>query len=87
MLICVFSPVVPSGNDDPSFNWYASRETQQARGTIQDTLQSDHAWQQSAPNESHDPSVSPGAMETATYGTGEQGLYWQWDMSWNGAES
>ncbi|RHZ59276.1 fungal specific transcription factor domain-containing protein [Aspergillus thermomutatus] len=79
--------VVPSGNDDPSINWYTSRDTHEARGTIQDTFQSDHAWQQSAPNEWHDPSVPLGAMETTTYGTGERGLYWLWDMSWNGTES
>jgi hypothetical protein len=82
-----FSPVVPSGNDERSFNWCASGDIHQARGTIQDTLQPDPAWQQSAPNEWRDPSVSLGIMETATYGTGEQGLYWLWDMSWNGTES
>ncbi|PKX90165.1 Zn(II)2Cys6 transcription factor [Aspergillus novofumigatus IBT 16806] len=69
--------VVPSGNDAHSFNWYASGDTHQARGTIQDTIQPDHTWQQSAPNEWHDPA----------YGTGERGLYWLWDMSWNGTES
>ena len=81
------SPVVPSGDDDHSFNWYASGDTHQARDTTQDTLQPDHAWQQSTPNEWHDPSVSLDAMETAAYGTGERGLYWLWDMSWNGTES
>lgn len=82
-----FSLVVPSGNDDRSFNWYASGDTHQARGTIQDTIQPDNTWQQSAPNEWHDPSVSLGSMETASYGTSERGLYWLWDMSWNGTES
>ncbi|EAL84969.1 Zn(II)2Cys6 transcription factor [Aspergillus fumigatus Af293] len=79
--------VVPSGNDDRSFNWYASGDTHQARGTIQDTIQPDNTWQQSAPNEWHDHSVSLGSMETASYGTSERGLYWLWDMSWNGTES
>ncbi|KAF7167563.1 hypothetical protein CNMCM5623_000869 [Aspergillus felis] len=79
--------VVPSGNDDHPFNWCASGDTHQAHSTLQDTLQPDHAWQQSAPNEWRDPSVSLGTMETATYGTSERGLYWLWDMSWNGTES
>ncbi|GFF31074.1 transcription factor C6 [Aspergillus udagawae] len=79
--------VVPSGNDEHSFNWCASGDIHQARGTIQDTLQPDPAWQQSASNEWRDSSVSLGTMETASYGTGERGLYWLWDMSWNGTES
>lgn len=76
--------VVPSGNDERSFGWYGGTDTRQMEGPAQEP--GGHPWPSSDQvdwNGSHIP-LEP--FQPSTDPNGERGLYWLWDMSWNGPE-
>ncbi|KAL6235292.1 hypothetical protein BDW75DRAFT_230471 [Aspergillus navahoensis] len=78
--------VVPPGNGSLHSNWYVGGDGHPAETTTQEPIGRTHAWP---------PSSEPG-WELANIRSneplgsnqdtnGDQGLYWLWDMSWNGA--
>ncbi|KAL4734386.1 fungal-specific transcription factor domain-containing protein [Aspergillus similis] len=77
--------VVPSGNDTIPSDWYAGRDSHLGDSTTQPAERT-HTWPPSCESEwelannQGNEQISP-AQDT----NGDQGLYWLWDMSWNGA--
>lgn len=77
--------VVPSGNDTLPSDWYAGRD-----GRLGDTVTQPpgrtHTWPPSCESEWEIANIQSNEQFSPTQdNSGDQGLYWLWDMSWNGA--
>ncbi|KAL4767753.1 fungal-specific transcription factor domain-containing protein [Aspergillus nidulans var. acristatus] len=77
--------VVPSGNDTLSSDWYAG-----GGGHLGDTMTQPpgrtHTWPPSCESEWELANIQSNEQFSPTQDSnGDQGLYWLWDMSWNGA--
>jgi hypothetical protein len=75
--------VLPLG-DDRFFDLHVDRDSHPPRDPLQESMRPDDQWQLYTPHDWNDPNVPAGSIETTTNGNGENGLYWLWDMSWNG---
>ncbi|KAL4985608.1 fungal-specific transcription factor domain-containing protein [Aspergillus falconensis] len=78
--------VVPSSNDTLPSDLYAGADSHLTDATTQEHIRRTHVWPPSSEPEwdlanirSNEPCGSAGDTN------GDQGLYWLWDMSWNGA--
>jgi hypothetical protein len=71
--------------DDRFLDFRVGRENHPPRDLLQESMRPDDQWQLSAPRDWGDLGVPSGSIENSTDGIGEGGLYWLWDMSWNGA--
>ncbi|KUL83798.1 hypothetical protein ZTR_06608 [Talaromyces verruculosus] len=76
--------VVPLGNNDESFDWYVNRDMHQSRGMGQESIGEDEQWHPSAQHDWNGASSFAETFESTVDTNGESGLYWLWDMSWNG---
>ncbi|KAL5342236.1 fungal-specific transcription factor domain-containing protein [Aspergillus crustosus] len=74
--------VVPSDDPAESFQLF-SRDTLQLQGIPSD-FPPDQSWAASGQPDWTGADVPPGVFENTNDINGEQGLYWLWDMSWNG---
>ncbi|KAL4899230.1 hypothetical protein BDW74DRAFT_183973 [Aspergillus multicolor] len=76
--------VVPSGNDVRASEWYTAGDNEQSDMTTQEPSGTGQVWPSSGQPE-WDPAMrSNETYEPTADNNGEQGLYWLWDMSWNG---
>ncbi|KAL3477568.1 putative C6 transcription factor [Aspergillus californicus] len=74
---------LPPG-DDQFLGLQTGGDGNQPGGLFPDNVRPDDEWQMSTPQVwSH--TDAPSGMMDHTDGAGERGLYWLWDMSWNGA--
>ncbi|KAL4876383.1 fungal-specific transcription factor domain-containing protein [Aspergillus karnatakaensis] len=76
--------VVPSDDADRSLHWYSDRSAHQPHAPSQDPVPNP-SWPPSDELEWAGPNIPPGPFENVGDTNGEHGLYWLWDMSWNGA--
>ncbi|KAL2837188.1 fungal-specific transcription factor domain-containing protein [Aspergillus pseudoustus] len=74
--------VVPSGAVNQSLDWYASQEAYRPPRIGQETME--RAQWQPAHLDWSTTDIPGGTIGHTTDTSGEQGLYWLWDMSWNG---
>ncbi|THC97174.1 hypothetical protein EYZ11_003339 [Aspergillus tanneri] len=72
--------------DDRSFNLHAGGDGYRPREVLQESMRPDDVWQLSAEHDSNHPDVPPVAIENNYDGNGERGLYWLWDLAWNGVD-
>ncbi|CRG82806.1 putative transcriptional regulatory protein C1683,13c [Talaromyces islandicus] len=77
--------VIPPG-DNRFFDSHVRSDSNPPRDLPQENMRSDDQWQLSVQRDWSDPNATSGSVENATDGNDEHGLYWLWDMSWNGAD-
>ncbi|RDW61724.1 fungal specific transcription factor domain-containing protein [Aspergillus mulundensis] len=77
--------VVPSGNDGRASEWYTGGDNHQSDIATQEPIGRGHVWPPSGQSEWDSANIrSNETFEPPADTDGEQGLYWLWDMSWNG---
>ncbi|KAH8698849.1 putative C6 transcription factor [Talaromyces proteolyticus] len=76
---------LPPG-DNRIFDMPVRSDSHQPHDLLQENMRPDDRWQLSALHDWSDPNVASGSIENTTNGDSEYGLYWLWDMSWNGAD-
>jgi hypothetical protein len=74
--------VVPSGDGDQSLEWYPAQDAYRPPRVDQETV-SRGQWPQSQ-IDWNAANMPESAFGTTADTNGERGLYWLWDMSWNG---
>ncbi|KAL4925642.1 Zn(II)2Cys6 transcription factor [Aspergillus undulatus] len=77
--------VVPSENADRSFEWYAPN-ARRSHGLVLDSTGQSQAWPPPGQIDWSGTGI-PETFENMPDPNGERGLYWLWDMSWNGGNA
>ena len=76
--------VVPSGSVDHAFDWYPTRDARQSHSIRQDSTGHGQQWPPTTHFDWNGPGMTGDNFDQTTDLNSERGLYWLWDMSWNG---
>ncbi|KAL4800136.1 fungal-specific transcription factor domain-containing protein [Aspergillus venezuelensis] len=76
--------VVPSGSVDHAFDWYPTRDARHSHSISQDSTGQGQQWPPTTHFDWDRPGMAGDTFDQTTDPNSERGLYWLWDMSWNG---